>query len=198
MADPATKKMMVDGIGMIAVTDEAEVAISTLLRRLVDSASTLATANAAVSAKDGEIAALKVKVTEGEAALTAAKDAAPKGAALDALVTARTALFTDANRIHGDRLVGDNKADHEIRLQAVTKKLGDAGVKDKDEAFIAASFATLAATHPAPAAGGGSTADTIAAAVAQGIRTPSGDKAMTYEERMRARQAERTSSKKGS
>ena len=61
---------------------------------------------------------------------------------LDARVQARADLIATAKSIHDADYAG--KSDADIRKAAVVGKLGDAAVKDKPEAYIAARFDILA------------------------------------------------------
>lgn len=182
MADKALTKKLIDGVGLVEVTDEAGVVIDKLI---ADKASLqtkhdaldgkLTAADAAhadaLAAKDKEIADLKAQLADtGD---------------LDARVASRTALVTDAKRLDAD-VVTDGKTDAEIRRAVVTKKLGDAKVKDKSDAFVEASFETLALSasdassdDPALAGGGGT-------ALGDALKTPvqANDGAQTYEQRM--------------
>lgn len=85
----------------------------------------------AIEAKDGEIAALKAKM--------------PDAAAMDALITARSAVIDAAKKLLGDKFDAAGKTDAEIRRAAVTKRLGDAAVANKSDEYIAAAFDTLTA-----------------------------------------------------
>lgn len=157
MADPALKKIMVDGIGMVSVNDEAEPVIARL-------SAELKTAKDALSTKDGEMAAKDVAHTAALAAkdkeLEAAKGATLDAAALDARVAERSQLIVDAKLIGGDDLVTDGVADLDIRKAAVSAALGDEACKDKADTFYEGAFATLvaqAAKDAKDGAGGGGT-----------------------------------------
>jgi hypothetical protein len=134
-------QVVVDGVS-IETTLQGKQVIDRLTAQLLstttakDTAETaLATATAAhataISAKDGEIAGLKSQI------LTPAQ--------LDKAITDRTALITTAKKIGGNDLVVDGKSATDIKRGAVIKKLGDAAVKDKDDAYVGAMFDTLLA-----------------------------------------------------
>ncbi len=152
MADAAPKKMMVDGIGLVTVTDESE----TVINKLVADKATLQTAHdaldgkltaaeashaTALAAKDKEIEDLKAKVEDT--------------ASLDARAAARATLITDAKKLAGDDLVVDGKTDLQIQKDAVTKALGEDKVKDKADAFFSSAFDALVLSAPAGAADSG-------------------------------------------
>lgn len=137
-----TKTIIVDGL-MVEVTDAAEAAIVKLTRQLSDSVSALAartterdTAVTAGQTKDGEIAALKVKLDEAKTT----------PAQLDALVTERAAVIIDAKKLLGDKFEGTGKTIDAIRREALEPKLG-ATVKDAaiyPEAAVKSAFETFA------------------------------------------------------
>lgn len=106
----------------------------------------LSGATTRITAKDGEIDAMKASHA---AELAAANAKILDGAALDAAIAARTTLLASAKVILGDKFVATGKSDDEIRKAAVAVKLGDAKVADKDAAYITAAFDVLCAT-PAP------------------------------------------------
>jgi uncharacterized protein len=138
------KSILLDGIS-IETTDQGIQAISKLQRDLqtvidagaktkADFEKRIADLTAALSTKDGELAASK----------KALEDAKMTPAKLDAAVIARTTLVADARKIAGDDLVIDGKTDAEIRRAAVAKHLGDEGAKAMDDAGIAGAFAFAA------------------------------------------------------
>lgn len=134
-----TKKIMFDGIE-IEVTDQGAQAI-TKLQALLDAATgklaTMETANvAALTAKDTEIA-------KKDAEIDALKGKVLDGAALDKAVTDRADLLAVAKAIVPDvETTGLSAAD--IRKAVVSKKLGDAAIAGKSEAYIDARFDILA------------------------------------------------------
>lgn len=136
MAD--TKKILVDGLS-IETTEQGAQVIEKLQRQLTDAAAAtktltdthtaaLAAKDTELAKKDAEIDGLKVKV------LTDAD--------LDARVKARADLIGTAKAIADGDYSGKTEA--EIRKAAVVAKLGDAAVKDKPDAYIAARFDILA------------------------------------------------------
>lgn len=142
MADKALEKKIIDGVGLVESTAEGFAVIDSIskardaLQAKLDEATGAAAAaktahDAALAAKDTEIADLKSK--------------APAGAALDALVNARAQLVGDAKRIGGAELVTDGKTDLEIQKAAVTAHMGDAEkVKDWNDGQFTGAFAYLA------------------------------------------------------
>lgn len=134
-----TKKIMFDGIE-IEVTDQGAQAIQKLTDQLnastaqitklqADHTAALAAKDSDLAKKDAEIDALKGKVLDA--------------AALDAAVTARADLLAVAKAIVPD-LDTTGKSAADIRKMVVTKKLGDAAVAGKSEAYIDARFDILA------------------------------------------------------
>lgn len=100
--------------------------------------------DAAIAAKDAELAAR-------DAQIDALKAKIVDGAALDALVAARSALIAKAKAI-APAVLTDGKSAEEIRKAAVVAVKG-AAMADKSEAYIAAAFDLLADAAPAdPAA----------------------------------------------
>lgn len=136
MAD--TKKILVDGLS-IETTEQGAQVIEKLQRQLTDAvtatktltdshAAALAAKESDLAKKDAEIDGLKAKVLTD--------------AAIDALVLARADLIATATAIADGDYKGKSEA--EIRKAAVVAKLGDAAVKDKTDAYIAARFDILA------------------------------------------------------
>jgi hypothetical protein len=133
------KKFVFDGI-TIEVTDAGEQAILKLQDSLKAANTAKDTAEGALSAakaahttaleaKDGEIAGLKAQI--------------PDASAMDAAITARGTLISDAKKLGGDKLVTDGKSSAEIRRSAVALKLGDAAVKDRSDDYVLAAFDAL-------------------------------------------------------
>jgi hypothetical protein len=91
----------------------------------------LATANTAISTKDGEIVALNAKLAD--AVVTPEK--------LQQLADARADVIGRAKSLKAD-IVTDGKSDADIRKEAVLAKLGDAA-KDMDDAGIGGAFLAL-------------------------------------------------------
>lgn len=140
MAD--TKKIVVDGLGMVETTAEGEVAINKLVADVKAARDALAAKDGAADAAAATAAdALKAatdKVAELEAKL---KDTAD----LDARVEARAQLVTDAKRLLGDAdFDPKGKTDLEIQKAAVSAKLGDEKVKGKADGYFATAFDALA------------------------------------------------------
>ena len=128
------KTIMLDGVA-VETTDEGYAAVVNLQAALNG-------AVAKVSAKDGEIDALKAAhATELAAANAKVLDAA----ALDAAIAARIAVIDAAKTILGKNFDPTGKSDAEIRRAAVAAKLGDAKVAGKDDAYVGAAFDTLTA-----------------------------------------------------
>lgn len=135
------KTILVDGHS-VEVSEAAAIAIDGLNKKLSDAAKVAAdlvtaqtqigTLTAAISTKDGEIAALKKQV-----------DDAGK-IDVDKLVADRAAVVDAAKLIFPD-VVTDKKTDAEIRKQAVAHKLGDAAANMDDNA-IAGAFAAFTLT----------------------------------------------------
>jgi hypothetical protein len=136
MAD--TRKILVDGLS-IETTEQGAQVIEKLQRQLSDAAaatkaltdthaSALAAKDADLAKKDAEIDGLKVKVLSD--------------AEIDARVKARADLIGTAKAIADGDYTGKTEA--EIRKAAVVAKLGDAAIKDKPDAYIAARFDILA------------------------------------------------------
>lgn len=140
MADAIqTKTVIVDGLSVIT-TDAGAQAIDKLqsaLKAANDAGTAKATADAtkiadqakAIETKDGEIAALKQKLTDAE--LTPAK--------LDSAVTARAKVIADAKKI-APAVVTDGKTDVEIRRAAVASKFGEATTKAMTDAAVEGAF----------------------------------------------------------
>lgn len=150
--DPMPKIIMVDGL-QVETTDAGAAAIEKLQGQLkaadADKSKLVSDHAAAIAAKDAEIGKLTVELKQ-------AKDAAPDAATLDKLVSDRSALIEKAKAIVSDiNTMGVSDAD--IKKAVVTKKLGDAAVKDASAAMIDGMFIALtsdAAARPAdPLAG---------------------------------------------
>jgi hypothetical protein len=87
----------------------------------------------AAAAKDGEIAALAVRLRDAE--LTPAR--------LDAAAAARAALVADARRVAGDRLPVEGRNGAEIRRAAVAARIGEAAAQEMTDAAIEGAFRVL-------------------------------------------------------
>lgn len=130
--------LIIDGLQVPNVSDEAKAAIEKLQGNIVALTATKDAAEKQVGeltvasqTKDGEIAALKKQVED--AAITPAK--------LQVLADARAKVVADAKKI-APSIVTDGKTDAEIRKEAVLAKLGDAA-KDMVDAAIEGAFAAL-------------------------------------------------------
>lgn len=147
MADPALTKKMIDGVGLVALNDDAIAVVDKLIADLAAKDTAHA---AALAAKDGEMAAKDAAHADALAAkdklIEDAKAAIGDQASLDARVATRTKLVSDAKAIGGDSIVTDGKTDAEIKKAVVTAKFGDEKVKDKPDSFFDAAFDTLALT----------------------------------------------------
>lgn len=133
------RKITVDGI-TIDVTDQGAQVIEKLQKQIADHAEVLeslntkhagviATKDAEIATKDGEIDALKAKVMDAEA--------------MDKAIAERVELIGKAKRVADIDYAGMNAA--EIRSAAVKARIGDAA-KDKSEAYIEARFDVLLET----------------------------------------------------
>lgn len=141
MADQ-TRAVMVDGVSY-QMSDQGAQLLERVQRQLAD-------AQAAMSAKDGEIAGLRtahasaLSAKDGE--LTAARQAVADAeakltpAALDAAVAARSGLLATARRVLGDSFDGSGKTDAEVRRAIVAQRLGDKMPADPDAAFLDGAF----------------------------------------------------------
>jgi hypothetical protein len=137
--DKMPHTLMIDGLQVTDVSDQAKVAIEKLQGQVKDLTDGKAKADekvgeltATVSTKDGEIAALEQKL----------KDAEVKPEQLEKLAADRAALVATAKAID-PKVVTDGKTEAEIRQAVVEAKLGDSA-KDLDEAAIGGAFKVLA------------------------------------------------------
>jgi hypothetical protein len=132
------KTVTVDGIP-VEVTDQGAIVITTLQQRITDAGKTLTdtqTGHAtALAAKDAELA-------KKDAEIDGLKSKVLTDAQIDARVKERADLIGVAKSISDGDYTG--KTSDEIRKAAVIAKLGDAAVKDKPDAYIAARFDILA------------------------------------------------------
>jgi hypothetical protein len=151
-----TKTVMVDGLPVEVVNDQAAAIIDKALRDMGVKMKTLedafgkekeeneknkkkvetdaATHATVLATKDAEIVTLKKAVEDSK--LTPAK--------LDQLVKDRAVIAGKARAILGDKLVVDGKSDTEIMKQVVDVKLGDAA-KSWNEDQVKVSFDTITA-----------------------------------------------------
>ncbi|MET0375656.1 MAG: DUF2213 domain-containing protein [Rhizorhabdus sp.] len=131
--------LIVDGLQVPNVSDEAKTAIEKLLgsvQSLTDAASqTQAAHDKALGLKDAEIADMKAKVLSDSQ--------------IDALIDAKAEVTAKVNSVLGDalgNLKGKSVAD--IRRMAVAKKFGDAAVADKSDDYVEARFDAMTADAP--------------------------------------------------
>lgn len=190
MAEPALTKKMIDGIGLVALNDDAIAVIDKLTADLAAKDTAHA---AALAAKDGEIAAKDAAHADALAAkdklIEEAKAAIGDQASLDARVATRTKLVSDAKAIGGDTVVTDGKTDAEIKKAVVTAKFGDEKVKDKPDSFFDAAFDTLALSV-GDDGGGRQQQHGAGPTLGDALRTPSNPsdrKPDSYEDRMAKR-----------
>ena len=92
-------------------------------------------AKAKIDAKDGEIAVLKKQLA----------DAAVTPAMLDSLLRDREVVKEAAKKVLDAKFVFDGKSIADIKHAAVVAKLGDAAVKDMNEAAVSGAFVALTA-----------------------------------------------------
>ena len=115
------KTVILDGVPT-EISDEGAAAVVKMKQALVG-------AVAAVSAKEGEISALKADLASE----------------LDAAVALRIKVIDDARVVQGAAVEATGRSEADIRRSAVASRLGEAWVADKDDAFIRAAFETLLA-----------------------------------------------------
>jgi hypothetical protein len=138
MADTKTRTILVDGL-QVETTDAGAQAIEKLQGQITASAQQLADAN---TAHQAALADRDAKLAKAEAERDAFAAKVLTDAQIDARVKARADLIATANLIADGDYSG--KSEDEIRRAAVVAKLGDAAVKDKPEAYVAARFDILA------------------------------------------------------
>ncbi len=148
MADNATRAVVVDGFSF-QVTDQGAQLIERLQKQLSDALAANTTAadahNIAIAAKDTEIGTLK-----GE--LKKALDSVPTPVQLDAMAAERASVIAVAATVdQAIKTGGLSVAD--IRKAVVSKVMGDAAVKDANEATINGMYLVVAKdAKPAAAA----------------------------------------------
>lgn len=139
------KTVTVDGIP-VEVTDQGAIVIATLQQRLADAGKKITDTEAghatALTAKDAELAKKDTELAAKDAAIDDLKAKQLTDAQIDARVKERADLIGVAKAIVDGDYTG--KSADEIRKAAVTAKLGDAAIKDKPDAYIAARFDILA------------------------------------------------------
>jgi uncharacterized protein len=129
------KTVLLDGIS-VETTDAGAAAVVRLKAELIS-------AVAKVSAKDGEIDAMKSRhASELAAVIAHVLDAET----LDAVVASRIAVIDAAKAIIGADFDPSGKSEAMIRRSTATQKLGEARLTGKDDAYIQVVFDTLAAT----------------------------------------------------
>lgn len=126
------KTVILDGVSA-EISDEAADAVVKMKAALIGAVAT-------VSAKEGEISALKANLASE---LAAASAHVHDREALDAAVALRIGVIDSAKVIQGAAIDATGKSEVEIRRLAVTSKLGEVWVADKDDAFIQVAFDTL-------------------------------------------------------
>lgn len=130
--------LIIDGLQVPNVSDEAKACIEKLQKQVADSNKALTDAQAAhdkeLATKDAEIDTLKAKVVDQ--------------AQIDALADAKAAVVADAKKIAGDKL-GDTagKTVADVRRMALDAKGID--VKDKSDDYVEARFDALKDAAPA-------------------------------------------------
>lgn len=138
--------LIVDGLQVPNVSDEAKACIEKLQGQLKDSvegrAADKAAHDKALGTKDAEIDGLKAKVLDE--------------ATIDALADAKAEIVAKTKALLGDSWADTRgKSLTDIRRMAVAKKFGDAAVKDKSDDYVEARFdamvADVKATQPGTA-----------------------------------------------
>lgn len=128
------KTVILDGVPT-EISDEAAAAVVKMKAALIGAVAT-------VSAKEGEINALKANLASE---LAAANAHVHDREALDAAVALRVSVIDSARVVQGASVDVTGKSEAEIRRLAVASRLGEVWVADKDDAFIQAAFDTLLA-----------------------------------------------------
>lgn len=143
---PKLSRIIVDGLGSFEVNDEARTVIDRLTADLKAANEKASAADGAAAAKD---AAHAEAIAAKDAEIETLKAAQATDADLDKRVADRAKLIEDAKRLGGADFVTDGKDSATIRKEAVTKKLGDAAVAGRDDAYFGAAFDALVAAQPA-------------------------------------------------
>ena len=128
--------LVIDGLQVPNVSDEAKAAIEKLQKALADDQTKVADMQSAhdkaLGAKDAEIEGLKAKVVDA--------------AQLDALADAKADVVAKAKAVLGDKLPDTKgKTVADVRRMAVAAKFGDAAVKDRSDDYVEARFDALTA-----------------------------------------------------
>lgn len=128
--------LIIDGLQVPNVSDEAKAAIEKLQKAMADSQAKTAELQSAhdkaLGAKDAEIEGLKSKVVDA--------------AQLDALADAKAEVVAKAKAVLGDKLPDTKgKTVADVRRMAVAARFGDAAVKDRSDDYVEARFDALTA-----------------------------------------------------
>lgn len=131
--------LIIDGLQVPNVSDEAKAAIEKLQGQVTDERSGRAADKTAhdkaIATKDAEIDDLKTKVVDQ--------------AKIDQLADAKATVVADAKKVAGDKLGNTaGKSVSEVRRLACALVLGDAAVADKSDDYIEARFDTLKDAKP--------------------------------------------------
>ena len=162
----ALRAVLVDGIS-IQTTDQGAQALERVQSQLRDALAATTAANAAtealrgqhdaaVSAKDAEIVALKARI--------------PDAAAMDAAIRSRLTVIDAARKLLGTAFDATGKSDADIRRAVVSDKLGALATGKSDE-YVAAAFDTLSV--------GAVAVDPLRAALATGVVANDADPRVT-------------------
>ena len=164
--------LMVDGLPVDMTDMAAKIVqrhIDALTKRVTDAEAACSAAEMAAKKKKEEMDAKDGQI----AALTKqVADAALTPAKLDALVKDRMAVVDKARKILGDKAVTDGKSEAEIRRAVVVAKLGDEAAKAMSDAAIEGAFATLTID-----AKGTQQSDTLARGLSTTLPSPTRDAA---------------------
>lgn len=139
MADTKMRTVVVDGLS-VETTDAGAQALEKIMGERDAAKTALADAQAAHDAalgeRDAKIADLESKILDA--------------AALDRMVQARAKLLDAADKVAGATVQTAGLCDADIRRAAVAKRLGDAKVEGKSDAYVEAMFDALADGTLAP------------------------------------------------
>lgn len=133
----------VDGLS-IQVTEQGAQVIDKLERSLAD-------ANGKVTAAEARVTELetahKAEIEKKDGEITGLKTQIPDAAALDRMATERAGMIADVKAVMGSDYDPTGKTNLQMITDAVGKKLGADGVKDKSEEFLRGVFATMKTTQ---------------------------------------------------
>lgn len=132
MADGDKRTVIVDGLSVVT-TDAGAQAIEKLQRQIADAA---AEHEKMIAAKDAEIATKDAKIAELEAQVLT-------DAQIDERVAERAALIDAAAKVAGAKINPAGMTNDAIRRAAITKRLGDAALEGKSDAYAEAMFDAL-------------------------------------------------------